>query len=88
MGQEITKEIAEAIVRHEAWLERNCYPRGKTDLEVCNVRIGSLWITADVTVTKDDEAFTYKGNIYPYWLVKEYMNGNKGGCYVNKRGSA
>jgi len=88
MEQTITNEVAGAIARHEAWLERHCYPRVKSDLEINNVKINSLWVTADVTVTKNNKAFTYKGNVYPYWLLQQYMDHKRGAYYVNQGGSA
>lgn len=69
----LTQDIKEAIARHESWLlgQINGVP---AEIEVENVRIKELWVTADVLIrTTPDLTERYKDCVYPYWLLKKYM---------------
>jgi len=87
MGEMEVEDLSKAIARHESWLERNYYPRNKISIEVSNIRVNSLWVTADITITKDKDTTVYEGSIYPHLLLQRYMN-EKGGSNVNQGGSA
>jgi len=74
----LTRDIKDAIARHEAWLngQTNGIP---AEIEVENVRINELWVTADVVIhAGPDRTERYKGSVYPYWLLKEYMGRKEG----------
>jgi len=85
---EVIDEVSKAIAKYEAWMEKNFFPRNGIQIEVCNVRVNSLWAVADIAVTKMGNRTVYKGNRYPYKMLQWYMKGKGGGCNVNKGGSA
>jgi len=82
------EEVSRAIARHEAWLQRNFSPKNEIQIEVNNVRMGSLSAIADISVTKMGSKVVYERSVYPYWMLQRYMMGKGGGYNVNQGGSA